>query len=196
MNRFSIAAIFIVGIGIGIILYLNSIAISMLSKVIELLLYILITIVAITIAYEIKSFKEVIADIHLSLKLIVATILGSVVGGVIVAVVLHGDIIAYLAITLGMGWYTFTGSYLATIDSYLGLLGFTVNMFREITLIILYPILSRKYPIEAISIGGATTMDTTLPIIIRYTNTRISTIAFIHGLVLTLLIPIIIPLLL
>jgi uncharacterized membrane protein YbjE (DUF340 family) len=66
-------------------------------------------------------------------------------------------------------------------------------MFREVATFIIYPLLSRKYPIEAITIGGATTMDTTLPVISKVTNNTIAMIAFIHGFILTLTIPVIIP---
>ncbi|MEM1677747.1 MAG: lysine exporter LysO family protein [Ignisphaera sp.] len=193
IGKLAVVVLFVIGFGIGVVLYLINISIYMLSKAVELFLYILIASIGIVVAYEAKSIKEVMAGIDLSVRLVIATILGSILGGILTALILHSDVIVYLAIALGMGWYTFTGSYLATIDSYLGLLGFTANMFREIATILLYPILSKKYPIEAISIGGATTMDTTLPIIARFTNTSVTIIAFIHGLILTLLIPIIIP---
>ena len=192
----AVVTIFSIGLGVGTMLYLTNLAIEVLVKLIELLLYILIASIGISIATEVSSVKEAVDSMEMSVRLIIATVLGSVIGGVIAASILHSNVVEYLAVALGMGWYTFTGSYLATIDSYLGLLGFTANMLREIITYILYPVLSRRYAIEAISIGGATTMDTTLPIIARFTDSRTSLTAFIHGLILTLIIPVVLPILL
>ncbi|MCS7111543.1 MAG: lysine exporter LysO family protein [Ignisphaera sp.] len=194
MERFSVIIVFVIGIGVGIVLYSNGIAVDMVtSKLIEPLLYAFIATVAAAIVFEIRSTKEIVSNIGLSLRLTVSTAVGSMVGGILTALILHRDLVGCLAIALGMGWYTFTGSYLAAFDSYLGLQGFTANMLREVATIVVYPVLSKRCPIESISIGGATTMDTTMPIIAKFTNARVALVAFIHGLILTLIIPVIIP---
>jgi len=80
-----------------------------------------------------------------------------------------------------------------TIDRHFGLLGFAVNILREIIMFIMYPVLSKRMPLEAICIGGATTANTTLPIITRFGGGEVALIAFIHGIIIALLIPIILP---
>jgi len=51
------------------------------------------------------------------LKLILATITGSLIGGVVTYFLLGEPALRYsLAISAGMGWYSFTGTYLAGID--------------------------------------------------------------------------------
>ncbi|MEM2852696.1 MAG: LysO family transporter, partial [Ignisphaera sp.] len=117
IGKLAVVVLFVIGFGIGVVLYLINISIYMLSKAVELFLYILIASIGIVVAYEAKSIKEVMAGIDLSVRLVIATILGSILGGILTALILHSDVIVYLAIALGMGWYTFTGSYLATIDS-------------------------------------------------------------------------------
>jgi uncharacterized membrane protein YbjE (DUF340 family) len=190
---FIIVIIFVIGLGLGVLFYLNNLAVFVLSKTIELLVYILLSLITISMVNTVNSFKDLINHINISIKVVISTISGSIAGGLLAAVILNSDIRMYIAIALGMGFYTFTGSYLATINRYFAFLGFTVNMFREVATFIIYPLLSRKYPIEAITIGGATTMDTTLPVISKVTNNTIAMIAFIHGFILTLTIPVIMP---
>jgi uncharacterized membrane protein YbjE (DUF340 family) len=50
-----------------------------------------------------------------------------------------------------------------TISPFAGALGFTSNFIRELLTIFIYPKMRDKT--TSISIGGATTMDSTLPII-------------------------------
>jgi len=84
------------------------------------------------------------------------------------------------------------------INPYIGAIGFTANILREILTILLFPYFEKIFGIfAAISMGGATTMDSTLPIIIKsVSNKEYILIAFIHGAILTILAPILIPLIL
>ncbi len=128
------------------------------------------------------------------LKLILATITGSLAGGVITYLLLGDPALKYsLAISAGMGWYSFTGTYLASIDPYLGFLGYLSNVLREVYTYIMYPLLGKKLKYSSISLGGATTMDTTLPVIASIGGYEAGVLAFVHGAFLTLLIPIIVP---
>jgi uncharacterized membrane protein YbjE (DUF340 family) len=128
------------------------------------------------------------------LKLILATITGSLVGGVVTYFLLGEPALRYsLAISAGMGWYSFTGTYLAGIDPYLGFLGYLSNVLREVYAYVTYPLLGKKLRYSSISLGGATTMDTTLPVITSVGGPEAGVLAFVHGAFLTLLIPIIVP---
>ena len=56
---------------------------------------------------------------------------------------------------------------------------------------LIIPFVARKIsPYSAISVGGATSMDTTLPIIAKSTSEEFALIAFIHGVLLSLAVPI------
>ncbi len=123
------------------------------------------------------------------------TILGSLLGGLVTGIILNRSISLSLAISAGFGWYSisagilnrFAGADIATI-------GFLSNVFREMLAFILIPILAKKLsPYTAISVGGATTMDTTLPLVSKSTNEQFAVISFIHGALLSLLVPILVP---
>jgi uncharacterized membrane protein YbjE (DUF340 family) len=68
-------------------------------------------------------------------------------------------------------------------------LGFVVNFLRELLTIVTIPLavkIDRDAPIAS---GGATTMDTTLPIIVRYCGSETLIVAFSSGFVLTIIAP-------
>ncbi len=101
------------------------------------------------------------------------------------------------AVAVGMGWYSFTGPYLlsASGDAVLGTLGFLANFFREQLTFVLTPLLAgRVQPDAALAIGGATTMDNTLPLYRSVYGAEAVVPAVVNGVVLTLAVPIVVPL--
>lgn len=157
----------------------------------------LIFVVGVSMGLDVSKVKSVSrGKISLGLKLISATLTGSLTGGVATYFLLGEPALKYsLAISAGMGWYSFTGTYLASVDSYLGFLGYVSNVLREVYTYVAYPLLAKKLRYSSISLGGATTMDTTLPVIASTGGTEAGILAFIHGAFLTFLIPVIVPIL-
>ena len=102
------------------------------------------------------------------------------------------------AVGAGFGWYSLTGILLTRIHSAeLGALGFLANVARELIAIVSMPALARTLGgLPAVSTGGATTMDVTLPIIARVTRGEMTAVALLQGTCLTLLVPVLLPLIL
>ncbi len=102
-----------------------------------------------------------------------------------------------MAVGAGFGWYSLSGVLLAQIYSVsTGALAFLTNVFRELIAVVLMPLLaSRVAPAIAQAPGGATTMDTTLPIIARCMGSEGALIAFASGATLTALVPVLVPVL-
>lgn len=182
-------------------------SLSSLKAWLEYLLYLLLFFIGISISDEVRKLKNVSEFLSELLKLITSTLLGSVLGGALAgAIAVLGGCLTDLgvldltvgmkygiAVSIGMGWYTFAGAILSIHGAFLGFLGFTANLSREFITFLIYPLLPKKLRISGISMGGATTMDTTLPIIHQFGGPRASLLSFAHGLVLTLLVPIILP---
>ena len=62
------------------------------------------------------------------------------------------------------------------------------------TALLFAPLLLRLFgPLSPISIGGATTADTTLPTISRVSGTQFIPVAIFHGLVVDLSVPLLVP---
>lgn len=185
-----IATLFTIGVLFG---FLNE-SIVEVSFALNALLYSLIFIIGALVVLEVRSIEVIALSLKSALMLVASTVIGSALGGIAVGALIEGSLKPYLAVALGMGWYTFTGPFLSITDNYWGLLGFTSNVLREAATFIIYPLLAKKFSIEAISIGGATTMDTTLPVIARYGGEKAALAALVHGFILTLIIPILVPL--
>jgi uncharacterized membrane protein YbjE (DUF340 family) len=119
-----------------------------------------------------------------------AVALGSVMGGLVGGVILKINIFASMGVCAGYGWYTLAGPLVGQLFGLeWGALGFTVNLLRELVTIVgasLFIKLDRYAPI---AMGGATAMDTTLPIIVRYCGQDTLIIAFSSGFVLTMAAP-------
>jgi len=120
----------------------------------------------------------------------VVVALGSVLGGLVGGVILGLNVFGSMAVTAGFGWYTVTGPLLTQVlGSQWGALGFTANFLRELLTIVLVSVWVRVDKFGAVASGGATTMDTTLPVIVRYCGSDVLVEAFSSGFVLSMLAP-------
>ncbi|MFP4622236.1 MAG: lysine exporter LysO family protein [Bacteroidales bacterium] len=102
------------------------------------------------------------------------------------------------AVGAGFGYYSLSSVLIKEIaGGSLGVIALLSNIIREILTLLLTPVIARTFgKYGPISAGGATSMDTTLPIITRYIGTEYVAMSVFSGLVLTLLVPFIVPLIL
>ncbi|MCE4615243.1 MAG: lysine exporter LysO family protein [Desulfurococcales archaeon] len=125
-----------------------------------------------------------------------STILSSIIGGILVSEILGIDTRLGAVIGGGSGWYSLVGPMISQIDPLMGLVGFLANLLREIIHILIYPVLARCCWLPGIAVGGATTMDTGLPVIAMYGGRKASIIAMINGGLITLSVPFVLSFLL
>ncbi|ASJ01033.1 lysine exporter LysO family protein [Thermococcus gorgonarius] len=162
----------------------------------EWVLYALIFLIGLDLGMEF-DFNALRKSGRLGLSLAVTTILGSIAGALLGGLLLDIPIRYASAIGAGCGWYSITGPIIAQYSAIYGTLGFLANLLREILTVTLYPFLVRWIPPEVgLTIGGATTMDTTLGVIAKTGGKEVSLVAFIHGFVITMLVPFLLPLIL
>jgi uncharacterized membrane protein YbjE (DUF340 family) len=128
------------------------------------------------------------------LSVVFGSLIGSLAAGVITGLPANQS----LAVGAGFGWYTLSAVTLTQLHSpALGALAFISNVLRELISVIMIPILASKVNyLAAVAPGGATTMDTTLPVISRCTDSKTTLIAFVNGVVLSSLVPVLVPYLL
>jgi uncharacterized membrane protein YbjE (DUF340 family) len=102
------------------------------------------------------------------------------------------------AVGAGYGYYSLSSVIIKEMaGETLGVIALLSNIIREILTLVFTPLLAKYFGILApISSGGATAMDTTLPIITRYIGVEYVAFSVFSGLVLTLLVPFIVPLIL
>lgn len=150
------------------------------------------------VGIDIGNYKDLIKSLKKIKKKVIflpiTTILGSLFGGFISSLFLNLSSSETIAISSGMGWYSFSAIELAKIDANLGALAFLANVFRELLAILLIPFIAKYLGgYEAISCAGAPAMDSLLPFINRNTLASMAIVSFYSGLIITFVIPILLP---
>jgi len=125
------------------------------------------------------------------------TVAGSLLGGMILTFILKMRIGSGLSVSAGFGWYSLSGVLLSRLDSpALGSIAFLSNMFRETTALILIPVFrGTRFPLTAIGIAGATSMDVTLPVIVKNYGSSFAPISIASGIIVSVFVPFLVPLL-
>lgn len=120
-----------------------------------------------------------------------ATILGSWAGAAIAFLVLQRTITDCLAISSGFAYYSLSSIFLTEYRGIeLGTIALVANLVREAITLLGTPLLARIFgPLVPISAGGATTMDTTLPIITHTCGQRFTILAIFHGFIVDFSVP-------
>ena len=155
-------------------------------------LYLLLFLVGLLLGMDKKSF-EIIRQSSLRLLLIpIAVVIGSLLGAAIVSLFLKNISLSEgLAIGSGFGYYSLSSILIAELKSKsLGVIALLSNIFRELTTLLFTPLFVKYFgPLAPIASGGATAMDTTLPIITEYSGKEYALVAVFSGLTLTILVP-------
>jgi uncharacterized membrane protein YbjE (DUF340 family) len=99
-----------------------------------------------------------------------------------------------LAISSGFGYYSLSSIIIREFSgSEIAVIALLSNVFREIITLLTAPFLVKIFGKAApICSAGATSMDTTLPVITRSSGKNYLLPALIHGIILTILVPVII----
>ena len=126
----------------------------------------------------------------------VATILGTYAGCIIVNLFLGHSIADVLAIGSGFGYYSLSSVLISSSRGpHLGSIALISNIIREVFTLLCAPFLARiAGPLAPISSGGATTADTTLPIISSCCGDKFVLISIFHGFAVDFTVPFLVTL--
>ena len=148
------------------------------------ILYALMFCVGISIGCDtktLKSFKDVTPRL---MMLPVMTVVGTLAGTAAASALLpHRHLFDSLAIGSGFGYYSLSSIFITEYKgAELGTIALLANIMREIITLLCAPLLVRYFgKLAPISMGGATTMDTTLPIITRTSGQDYVIVSIFHG---------------
>ena len=130
----------------------------------------------------------------LVLRSVVAAVVGGGVAGLLGSLVTGMGVGASLMFTWGMGWYSLAGPYAAArFGAGVGLAVFLANMVREQLTYLLVPLVGRPY-VGLLCLGGATTMDNTLPAFVSVYGEEAAVDSLVNGAVMTVLAPLLLSL--
>ena len=154
--------------------------------------------VGIGIGGDIKSLYVPIKKYKLKIILIpLATIFGSIIITALISPLFDITTKETIAIGSGFGYYSLSAIFLNKLAGYeIGMMALISNMTREITALLFIHILARFCgKLAPISAAGATSIDTTLPIIAKSCGEQFIVISIFHGILVDISVPIIISLL-
>jgi len=129
-----------------------------------------------------KGFKILVVPFSIAL--------GSIFGGLVGGYVLGIGVVGSMAVSAGFGWYTLAGPMVGQFfGTEFGTLGFLANFLRELFTVVTIPLVAKADRYAPIAFGGATTMDTTLPVIVKYCGSEALITAFSSGFALSIIAP-------
>lgn len=126
------------------------------------------------------------------LLLPLVTIIGTLAGCILLGLVMpRREIPEVLAVGSGFGYYSLSSIFITQYKgAELGTMALLANISREIITLLGAPLLMRLAgPLAPISSGGATTMDTTLPIISNVSGKDFVILSIYHGFVVDFSVP-------
>lgn len=185
-----IVGFFILGIVCGVMHWLPDL--NAYGNVSYLTLCSLLFCVGITVGNNttmLKTFRSL--DRRLML-LPLMTIIGTLAATAIAAIGLpHRSLTDCLAVGSGFGYYSLSSIFITQYRGpELGTVALLANIIREVFTLLGAPLLVRYFgQLSPISCGGATTMDTTLPIITRCCGERFVILSLFHGFLVDFSVP-------
>lgn len=175
-------------------LFFSSEAHGFLSTAADYTLYLLMFSVGVSVGMN-ESVLEKLKNYSFSILLIpIGTAIASVLGGFICGLIFDMRLADSLSVGAAMGWYSLSGVMLEALSgAEVGTISFMSSLMREFLAFMLIPVLVKYLnPYCAIAAAGATSEDTTLPMLIRYTSEEFIVISVINGMLCSIAVPVLI----
>ena len=154
-------------------------------------LWLLMLLVGISIGSD-RRLGEILRTLKPRVLLLpLATTVGTFAGTALVSLFLSYSVSECLAVGAGFAYYSLSSIFISQYKgAELGTIALISNIARELITLLLTPLLARYLgPLAPISCGGASTMDTTLPVITRYCGKEWIFVSIVHAMILDFSVP-------
>jgi uncharacterized membrane protein YbjE (DUF340 family) len=155
-------------------------------------LYALMFFVGITIGYD-RELLSSLKKVNLNIVLIpLGTVVGTLFGTFVLSFFIQDwSASESMAVGSGFGYYSLSSIFITQYKGVtLGTIALMSNLMRELIALLTAPLTKRWFgPLAPISVAGATSMDTALPIITEYSGKNYIIIAIVHGIIVDLSVP-------
>lgn len=196
-SSLTILSFFILGVLLGMFRFVPELLIH--NDYSQWALYLLMFLVGISIGADPNSLKA-IKQLNFKILLVpIVTVVGTTLGVAVIYLLLSDDkFLDLLAVGYGFGYYSLSSIFITELrGDELGVIALLANIIREIITLVAAPIFAILFgKFAPISAGGATSMDTTLPIITKASGKEYAMISIFHGIVLSVLVPFLVTLVL
>ena len=169
---------------------------SPLSSHTQWILYLLMFSVGISVGLH-KGVMASVRQYHVKILMIpLGIIVGSLAGSVLCGVLMGFPVHEAVSVGSGLGWYSLAGVTIGNLaGTRLGSIAFLSNLMREIGAFFMIPYLSRHFnSYTCIAPAAATSEDTTLPMMIRYTDEETVVLSVLNGMICSTFVPVLISL--
>lgn len=141
----------------------------------------------------IQQFRRIHSRV---LFLPLTTVVGTFLGVLILSFFSERSVFDFFAVGSGFGYYSLSSILITEYKGIeLGTIALLANILREIITLLFAPVMVKYFgKLAPIAGGGATTMDTTFPIIIRTSGKEFSVVSIYHGFVMDLSVPFLVTL--
>lgn len=160
----------------------------------EDVLYVLMFSVGISVGANRGVFQK-LKEYHLKILVIpLGIIVGSVLGGFVCSLFMEESLRDSLMIVSGLGWYSLSGILVTELSgAEIGTIAFLCNLLREIFSFLIIPSVAKHFNCyTAIAPAAATSEDTTLPMIMKYTSAEVVMMAVLNGIICSAAVPVLI----
>ncbi|KAB1153923.1 lysine exporter LysO family protein [Tenacibaculum aiptasiae] len=193
-NSLTILLMFVIGLLLALYKFLPDFLIN--NDFTLYTLYALMFFVGIGIGSDTKAFK-VIRETKIKIILVpLCVIVGSLLGAAIISFFIEDiNMVEAMAVGAGFGYYSLSSIFITEISGEtLGVIALLSNISREIITLLAAAFFVKYFgKLGAITAGGATSMDTCLPIISETTGKEWAIIAVFSGVILTIIVPFLVP---
>ena len=168
--------------------------VGMCGAVIDFGLYLLLFLVGMDMGKQGTMLADIKAAGFKVLLVPAAVVVGTFAFAALAGLVLPSGVKDSVAASAGFGWYSLAPTLLQGYSLTISAVAFLSNVMREIFSIVLVPVVARKIGyVECTALAGATAMDTLLPVVVGATHERITIYSFVTGVILSLAVPVLIP---
>ena len=154
-------------------------------------LWLLMLLVGISIGSD-RRLGEILRTLKPRVLLLpLATTAGTFAGTALVSLFLSYSVSECMAVGAGFAYYSLSSIFISQYKgAELGTIALISNIARELITLLATPLLARYLgPLVPISCGGASTMDTTLPVITRYCGKEWIFVSIVHAMILDFSVP-------
>lgn len=122
----------------------------------------------------------------------IATTAGTFAGVALISLLIpQRSLVECLSVGSGFAYYSLSSILITEFKgAELGTVALLANIMREFSVLLLAPLMVKYFgKLAPIAAGGATTMDTTLPVITKYAGSEFVIIALFHGMIIDFSVP-------
>lgn len=170
---------------------MENVVVSTICSHTDLILGILMCSVGISIGLK-RGILQKIKTYHFKILMIPAAVVtASVFGGAVCGLISGYPVYQGASVAGGLGWYSLAGITIGNLaGEQLGSIAFLSNLLRELFSFFSIPFLSKRFNYySCIAVAGATSEDTTLPMMIKYTDEETVLLSVLNGVICSALVP-------